>query len=145
MPMRSVFHAVGIALALSCQLAGPARAAETEDAAAAALWTTLHHFEERAIHTYEFHLVATGGVRDLGDEIWLAARTPPFQMKRESCGSAAETLSYMVTGYYQSGLRREVPRDWHFFAKRYMDRRSACLAELKLDERSYPLPRWFGR
>ncbi|MGD9785676.1 MAG: hypothetical protein AB7E80_05480 [Hyphomicrobiaceae bacterium] len=144
MPMRRLLHAVGIVLVVMCQPAGLARAAGADDASAS-VWTTLLRYETQAIRSYEFHLLATGGVRDLGDEIWLAARTPPFQQKRDTCGSAAETLSYMVTGYYLAGLRREISRDWHFFAKRYMDRRSACLAELNLDEGAYPLPRWFGR
>jgi len=145
MPIRSAFLAVGVVLATFCQTSGPAAAAETADVREPAEWVTLHQFESQAIRNYEFHNVAVGGVRELGDTLWLAARSPEFQQNRESCGSAAETLSYMVTGYYLAGLRREVPADWHFFAKRYMQLRSACLAALNLDESSYPLPRWFGR
>ncbi len=51
----------------------------------------------------------------------------------------------MAAVYSRSGIRRELPEDWHFFSKRYVERRKACLSALNLDERDYPLPWWFGR
>lgn len=111
----------------------------------AQVWQTLRSFETQALRNYEFHLVVTGGASELGDQLWMLARSPEFQARRDSCGTAAETLSYMADGYYRSGLLREVPESWHFFAKRYLDRRRACLAELQLKEDDYPLPRWFAR
>lgn len=143
-PALVVFIALGLAMA------GMSRTrAETEVVTAGkggeAVWSTLLRYERQALHNYEFHLIATNGAAQLGDAIWTVSKTPAFQKWRDTCGTAAETLSYMADGYYRSGLRREVPEDWHFFAKRYAERRSACLSALRLDEQAYPLPFWFAR
>lgn len=48
----------------------------------------------------------------------------------------------MVLGDYFSAQRLEVAFDWHHFRTHYLDWHRACLNELGLDQRSYPLPYW---
>ena len=108
------------------------------------VWNILHNYETQAIHDYEHHLFSNE-IRQRGEELWQVARSKDFLRRRNSCGAAAETLSYMVTGYYDSRVRREIALDWLHYAKNYLEYRSACLNDLKLDESRYPLPFWFGR
>ena len=135
-------------LITSCGLTGTHLAATSAAAGHArekdkVLWSVLRQFEIRALRHYE-HNHRNSDVKQLGHLIWNVSRWPEFLSKRESCGSAAELLSFMVTGYYYSNRRLEIAHDWLRYAKPYIRRRNACLAELRLDHSRYPLPWWFG-
>lgn len=119
-------------------------ATEADTTAETFVWSTLHSLETQALRKYEFHVVVDG-VRELGEALQSVARSSEFERRRDSCGSAAQTLGFMVTIYYESSLRREIASGWHQFAKSYAASRTACLAALKIDQSAYPLPYWFGR
>ncbi len=105
-------------------------------------WRVLHQFERQALEDYSNH-VTTSDVIQRGQILMNLARSPTFAADGRSCRQAAEALSYMVSGYYFSAQRLEVAFDWHHYRNHYIARRFACLNELGLDQRSYPLPYWF--
>jgi len=107
------------------------------------VWHKLHSHEQQAFRHYERH-VSNGEVRRNGEQLFELAQSEDFKIRPKTCGAAARTLAYMVSGYYASVRRAEISRDWHHYSDAYADQRAACLSELEIDERSYPLPWWFG-
>jgi hypothetical protein len=105
-------------------------------------WRVLHRFERQALKDY-LHHIATSDVVQRGQLIMKLARSPSFARLGANCRGAAEALSYMVAGYYYSAQRLEVAFDWHHFRGPYLKRRGACLKDLGLDHRAFPLPYWF--
>lgn len=143
MATRGCAVALGVLLAMTGALG--ASAGETEDPEGAVHgWHALHRLETEALQAYQHHTVREE-VLQLGVAIWRVASSPAFEGRRQTCGAAAQVLSFMVTGSYQSWLRAEMSRDWHHFSDRYLEHRRECLAELKLEEAGYPLPDWFGK
>jgi len=133
---------LGLLLSQAVEAQRSAAATEISDPAAH-VWTVLHRFEVAALRDYEHH-ASNSDVRQRGELLWVLSRSPDFQSLRDTCGAAAQHLSFMVTGYYESRQRHEIALDWHHYAKRYIERRGACIANLRLDPTRFPLPRWFG-
>lgn len=130
-------------LLLTSTLAVSASASNNTPPEAAVVWRSLHELEQRALKDYEFR-VRTLAVRRRGDRLFDMSRSPEFRRLGGNCADAAQTLSFMIAGYYEASRRFEVPRSWHHFENRYIERRRSCLAELNIDESEYPLPYWFG-
>ena len=105
-------------------------------------WRVLHRFERQALRDYAHH-ISTNDVVQRGQLIMKLARSPSFARLGANCRAAAEALSYMVAGYYYRAHRLEVAFDWHHFRGPYLKRRAACLEDLRLDQRAFPLPYWF--
>ena len=141
-----MFSKSQISLVTAFLLAGLVAPASASDKtlAGAAVWGSLYSIEKRAMKDYEFR-VTTPNVQRRGKRLFALSRSPEFQRFGGNCAVAAQTLSFMVAGYYEESRRLEVPRSWFHFAKRYIKRRHACMAELSIDNSEYPLPRWFGR
>ncbi len=107
-------------------------------------WVQFASYEEKALRDYRW-VTTTSDVIDNGRQLGALAKSDAFARQYRQCGLAARTLSYMVSGHYFSARRLAVSGDWHAMSGDYARYRSACLVELKLDERDYPLPGWFGR
>ena len=107
-------------------------------------WRVLHKFERHALNDYIRHK-STSDVAQRGQLLMTMARSPAFSALGANCRRAAETLSYMVSGYYWSAQRLEVALDWHHYEEPYLEQRAACLKDLGVDERAFPLPYWFTR
>lgn len=123
-------------------IAGPAIA--SSGSKPSATWDVLHSFEQDALRDYEFHVISDD-VLQRGQILLKLSQSELFDGPRRDCGRAAQTLSFMLVGYYQSSKKRQVAADWHYFSSDYLSHRKACLAALKLQPQAYPLPRWFGR
>ncbi len=132
---------VAASFLLACWV-GPVLA--SDNLAGAAVWGSLYELEKRAMKDYEFR-VTTAHVQRRGKRLFAMSRSPEFQRLGGNCAVAAQTLSFMVVGYYEESRRLEVPRTWLHFAKRYIERRHACMAELSIEKSKYPLPYWFAR
>lgn len=139
---RSSFALIVMLALLSVWLIEAASAKEEQRPTG--VWSVLRSYELRALRDYSHH-VTTPDVRQRAELLWNLAQSPNFMSVRRSCGKAAEVLSYMVTGFFESSHRLEVAYDWHHFAGQYIDRRGACLTELGLNAHDYPLPYWFTR
>lgn len=107
-------------------------------------WRVLHSFERQALDDYVNHR-STSDVVQRGQLLMTIARSPSFSGLGANCRRAAETLSYMVSGYYWSAQRLEVAADWHHYRRPYMAQRAACLQDLGIDAQAFPLPFWFTR
>jgi hypothetical protein len=70
-------------------------------------WRVLHKFERHALDDYIRHK-STSDVAQRGQLLMTMARSPAFSALGANCRRAAETLSYMVSGYYWSAQRLEV-------------------------------------
>lgn len=118
-------------------------AESVESDARTKVWDALHGYEKRAIRDYDQHRFGKD-VRERGEQLWELSRTREFQDVGANCTKAAETLSYMVIGYYDAARRLSIALDWHYYAKPYRQHRAACLSDLGIDAKRYSLPRWFG-
>lgn len=144
MTARLLFFLIAAPLLLGA-FALPGSSTESSlQADAALIWTSLHKIEERALKDYEFR-VASPAVQLRSERLFDMSLSPAIKRFGQNCALAAETLSYMVAGYYQERRRLEVPHSWFHFEKRYLKHRHACLTDLKIEEGKYPLPHWFAR
>ncbi|MEO1693612.1 MAG: hypothetical protein AAFR55_00045 [Pseudomonadota bacterium] len=105
-------------------------------------WTVLRQLELEAIRDYEYHNVSPDVAQRAALLLKLSTQTG-FRIGTGACGSAARTLSYMITGYVETTRRQDVSRDWHHFKRRYLLARAACAKDLDVDADQYRLPYWF--
>ncbi len=141
---RTLFAVV--VTALFGLLASPAHIARAgpEIPGGSATWHTLKFYEAIALRDYFDHRL-NDAIKERGNALWDLSQSGAFSRYPKSCGAAAQTLSYMVNGYYQSRKRLEIPIDWHYYAKQYIRLRYRCIDDTGLERANYPLPRWFGR
>lgn len=107
-------------------------------------WRVFAEHEEQALRDYEWRRTSSDVIEN-GRRLRDLARSPTFAVWHANCAQAAQTLSYMVTGQYYSARRLAVSTDWMAMSPDYAEQRRACLGDLGVDERTHPLPRWFGR
>lgn len=118
-------------------------AAAAHDGATAGAWDELGRLEADAFRTFRFQVVIEA--EKLGEQLWVFAHPGEQPAQPASCLKAAETLAHMVMGYVSSARRLDVPSDWYYFAPSYAEHRRACLTQLDIDERRFPLPFWYGQ
>ncbi|MEO1280522.1 MAG: hypothetical protein AAFV69_02180 [Pseudomonadota bacterium] len=106
-------------------------------------WHKLHTHELQALRAYDLH-VTTEAIGKRANDLFELSFVFDDRALGTSCGAAARTLSFMIRGFYESSRRLETSQDWDHFSDQYAVQRRACLLQLQLDERSYPLPSWFS-
>lgn len=144
-PERRLQLAILIALVLYTSTAMTASAsAPAPQSSVPSVWSVLHQFERSALRDYELHR-GTRDVQQRGQRLFQLAASHSFRRESKACSAAARTLGFMVTGYYESLRKAEISSDWFYFSKAYIQHRTACAKDLKVDLSRFHLPSWFGR